>query len=136
MSYVSQHHRRRAGRVWRLVLQAVLPGFLLHESAHYLAAVAVAEDARLLVTPRWRVTCATVWNGTCDGVMRRALVAFAPLLFGLAALPGVALVVGAVLETGSPVAIAVGCWGWLNLLVLAAPSESDFHLALSSPHQR
>jgi|APHM01.1.fsa_nt_gi hypothetical protein len=136
MSYVSQYHRQTAGRVWRLLLQCCLPGFLLHEAAHWLVARVVAVDARLLVTPGWRVTCASAWNEDCDTVARRSAVAFAPVAWALAALPGVALVVGAVLDTGSAVAIAVTCWGWLNLLVLGAPSPSDFLLAARSPRDR
>jgi len=133
MSVISRRQRRRAARGWRLALQALLPGFLLHEAAHWLVAAVLADGARLLVTPGWRVTTATVWSDDCDGVVRRSMVALAPLGFAIAALPGVALVVGGVLESGAPVAIAAACWGWLNLLVLGAPSTSDLALILQSP---
>lgn len=132
MSVISRRQRRRAARGWRLALQALLPGFLLHEAAHWLVATVVADGARLLVTPGWRVTTATVWSGGCDGIIRRSMVALAPLGFAIAALPGVALVVGSVLDSGGPVAGAV-VWGWLNLLVLGAPSTSDLALILQSP---
>jgi hypothetical protein len=133
MSVISRRQRRRAARGWRLALQALLPGFLLHEAAHWLVATVVADGARLVVTPGWRVTTATVWSDDCDGVARRSMVALAPLGFAVAALPGVALVVGSVLDSGAPVAIAAACWGWLNLLVLGAPSTSDLGLILESP---
>lgn len=130
MSVFDQRRRARVGRVWRLCLQALLPGFLLHEAAHYLAAQWVAVDARLLATPRWRLACAHAWDDA--PAWRRVIVAFAPLGLALLALPGASLVVGAWL-TGGAVTTAVACWAWLNLLVLGAPSGGDLRLALQSP---
>jgi len=130
VSVIGQRRRARVGRVWRLCLQALLPGFLLHEAAHWLVAKHVAVDARLAVTPGWRVVCAHAWDRA--PAWRRVAVAFAPLAFALLALPGASLVVGAWL-TGGALSTAVACWAWLNLLVLGAPSGGDLRLAIRPP---
>lgn len=128
MSDTTHSRRMRIGRAWRLALQAIIPGFLLHEAAHWLAAHVVADGGRLMRAPSGRAQVVTAWAGGEQDVWRRVVVAFAPFGFALVALPGVAVVVGGAVSGGGMRAL-VACWGWGNLLALGGLSLSDLRLA-------
>jgi hypothetical protein len=116
-------HRR-----WQVALQLLVPGFILHECWHYIGAQALAADARLVLTPQGRLQCATAWRPE-TAAWRRVLVAFAPAIVGLCALPGVVMAVG----VGPGDRLALWLWLWLNLGVLGAPSGADVALARRAP---
>lgn len=118
------------GRYHQTLLQAVVPGLLLHELCHWLAARVVAADARLCVTDSARVRCATAWQPPV-ATWRRVVVGLAPMAVGVVAGVLVAATVGLVPPAASGLAAAAYLWLWLSVVLLALPSGSDLRLAFT-----